>query len=67
MTDNSSWSCRVSGIRGMGFLGCINKLRKKVFQHPDICSNFIIGYYVNQTFLVGDEKAMCDILKDEDM
>lgn len=38
-----------------------------MFQHPEICSYFIIGYCVNQTFLVGDEKAMCDIFQDEDM
>lgn len=33
----------------------------------DICRNFITGYYINQTFPVTDEKAMCDIVQDEDM
>lgn len=36
-----------------------------MFEHPDICSHFIRGY-VNHTFLLGNEKAMCDILQDVD-
>lgn len=47
--------------------GCVflDVLRKSVSVR-DICRNFIIGYYINQAFPVEGEKAMCDILQDED-